>query len=148
MRGWKRALVALVVAAAVLPHAVDAVNAALHPARDHAEGCRILSVIDGDTVILSCMGRGAERARLTGFDTPELFSPRCTSELIAAQRAKWGLRKMIFDAGDIGITTDGRDRYHRLLATVTLDGVALARLMRESGLARAYEGGRRAGWCD
>lgn len=131
----------------VLPLAADGVNAALRPLHGPEGSCRILSVIDGDTVLFWCPGQPAERLRLTGFDTPELFSPQCPSEYLAAEQAKWGLRAMLFAAQDTAFAPAGRDRYGRLLAAVTLDGVPLARRMIEAGLARAYDGGKRSGWC-
>lgn len=145
---WIYALVAIAMAA---PFAVDAVNAFAQAARGLSatgDACRILTVIDGDTVTLWCEGRSTERARLTGFDAPELFSPGCSAELWAAQRAKWALRGMIFQAGEITIRRQGLDRYGRRLAEVSLDGAPLSRIMQERGLARAYDGGRRPPWCN
>ena len=47
------------------------------------------------------------------------------------------------------LTNIAREKYGRALADVTLeDGTSVAELMMEAGLARPYEGGRRAGWCD
>ncbi len=145
---WLKAAMALAaLLLVVLPFVADAVNAALRPVSGPRGDCRILSVIDGDTVLLWCAGDRPERARLTGFDTPELFSPGCPSEYVAAERAKWALRAMIFAADKIRVTPGGRDRYDRLLAAVTLDGVALADRMVAGGHARRYDGGRRRGWC-
>src|SRR5690606_6080818 len=41
------------------------------------EGCAVTLVVDGDTVRLLCPAEGFVTARLTGFDTPEVFSPGC-----------------------------------------------------------------------
>ena len=43
---------------------------------------------------------------------------------------------------------EGRDRYDRRLAALSLDGEPASRAMVRAGLARAYDGGRRDGWCD
>ncbi len=135
------------VALVVLPLGADVVNATMKPVRDGEGTCRILSVIDGDTLSVWCTGRGMERARLMGFDAPELFSPGCASELLAAQAATWALRGLIFDARQIDIGFDGRDRYDRALVTLRLDGASVARAMIAQGHGRAYGGGRRDGWC-
>lgn len=146
-RWWRRAALFALAFAFLVPAAVDVVIAITHRARAPDGSCRILSVIDGDTVTLICK-TGTERARLTGFDAPELFSPQCPAEYLAAQKAKWGLRQMILTADDIAIRPQGRDRYDRALVDVRLDGTPLARRMHDAGLARLYDGGRRAGWCD
>lgn len=131
----------------ILPLGADAINAALKPARNGETACRILSVIDGDTLSIWCAGRGIERARLTGFDAPELFSPGCASEVVAAQRATWALRGMIFAADRIEIGLEGIDRYDRALVSLRLDGASAARRMIDQGHARPYDGGKRQGWC-
>ncbi len=139
---------------AVLPSVGDAVNAAMRPGLagmfggDAAESCRVVSVVDGDTVTLWCPGQVPARARLVGFDTPELFSPRCAWEAQQALRAKWRLRLLIWTAADVQVMPRGYDRYDRVLVTMMLDGRPVARTMVEEGLARRYDGGRRAGWCD
>ena len=51
-------------------------------------------------------------------------------------------------SGNIGATNVLRTgRKDVALATVLLDGRPLSAIMVGSGLARAYDGGRRQGWC-
>lgn len=141
---------AVVVAAAALlglQLVADGVNAALRPASGPEGTCRVLAVIDGDTVTLWCPGGPPERARLMGYDSPELFSPGCAAELIAAERAKWALRLMILGAAKVGLQPEGRDRYGRALVRLTVDGHPVAARMIEAGHGRPYDGGRRRGWC-
>ncbi|MCB2137593.1 MAG: thermonuclease family protein [Rhodobacteraceae bacterium] len=131
----------------LLPVLSDTVIAASRPVTASGGACRIYQVIDGDTVRMFCPGRGNVKARLTGFDTPELFSPTCMSELLAATKAKWALRGMLWGADKVTMVRSGTDRYGRALVTVFLDGTPLARRMIDGGHARAYGGGERAGWC-
>ena len=131
-----------------LPLVADAVNLTLKSVSAGSEACRIVTVIDGDTVSLWCADRGIVRARLVGIDTPELFSPACLSELAAAQAAAWALRRLIWQSERIEARFDGTDRYARALVDLTLDGVPVARAMIAAGHGRAYDGGRRRGWCD
>lgn len=131
----------------VLPYGADALNAALKPVASADGDCRVLLVIDGDTVKLVCPGRGVETARLMGFDAPEKFSPRCVGEVVAAEQATWGLRRMIFEANTLALERDGTDRYGRVLARLSLDGQDVARLMIKAGYGRTYAGGLRGGWC-
>lgn len=109
--------------------------------------CRVTSVVDGDTIRVYCPGQGIERARLMGFDTPEVFSPRCASELWAGTQATWALQRRLWSADKVAIAFRGRDRYGRRLAILWVDGVNIARPMIEQGYARPYHGGHRRGWC-
>ncbi len=131
----------------VLPYGTDVVNAALKPVSSGGVMCRVLVVLDGDTVKLVCPGSGVETARLMGFDAPEKYSPRCASELVAAEQATWALRGLIFKAEALSAVREGTDRYGRALVRLRLDGVDVARLMVRAGHGRAYAGGLRGGWC-
>jgi micrococcal nuclease len=124
------------------PRLGDVVNAGI----TRTDGCRILSLVDGDTVWMHCPGSGVQRTRLTGFDTPEMRA-ECGREFMMAYLAKQTLRWELWRAGRIAVFERGQDLYGRRLARVTVDGTPLSRRMMETGLARAYTGGRRGGWC-
>jgi hypothetical protein len=66
----------------------------MKPVQAATGDCRIIRVVDGDTVTLMCAEDGMQSARLLGFDTPEKFSPQCTAEFLAAERAGWALRTL------------------------------------------------------
>jgi micrococcal nuclease len=131
----------------ILPYGADAVNAVLKPVEGEAGTCRVLVVVDGDTVKLICPDSGAETARLIGFDAPEKFSPRCMGELVAAEKATWALRGMIFEADRLAVRREGQDRYGRALIRLSLDDKDVAGRMIKAGHGRAYSGGLRGGWC-
>jgi micrococcal nuclease len=131
----------------LLPMLADLVNAALKPVAGESGACRILNVIDGDTVTLMCPEEGIERARILGFDTPEKYSPKCVAEFIAAERATWALRTLIQKADRLKLTHDGRDQYRRALIRLELDGQDVAGRMIRAGHARTYGGGPRGSWC-
>ncbi len=131
----------------VVPMLADGALAVARPIAADDGDCRILRVVDGDTVTIWCPASGVERARLAGFDAPELFSPGCTAELISAQKAKWALRGMLLSGGDLRLERGDLDRYDRRLVTVWLGQVPLARRMIQGGHARQYGGGARGGWC-
>ncbi len=144
-------LSAVIVVASVglvaLPALADFYLAAARPTAEPGESCRIYQVVDGDTVRMWCPRRGSIKARFTGFDTPELFSPACPSELAAAMRASWALRLTLLRAGEVRLVHEGTDRYGRALVTAFIDGAPLAGRMIAAGRARAYSGGQRQGWC-
>lgn len=110
--------------------------------------CRVVSVTDGDTVVLWCGGVRFTPTRLTGFDTPEIYSPQCLSERMTGLRATMALRGLMWSAGRIEFELGGLDRYGRRLARMTVDGASVGGKLIARGLARHYTGGRRQGWCD
>ncbi len=145
LRPWRTVGVLLLIAAAIIG---GRDNLGYLGAKVSGGGsCRVTSVVDGDTIRIYCPGRGFESARLTGFDTPEVFSPRCPGELWAGTRATWALQRRVWSADEVKIVLHGTDRYDRRLAKLFLDGADVARLMIEAGHARPYCGGRREGWC-
>jgi micrococcal nuclease len=109
--------------------------------------CRLLRVIDGDTVDLDCPGEGFVRTRLLGFDTPEISSPGCASELSLGTAATRALQSRIAASTEMRVDFRGADHYGRRLARLSLDGSDVARPMIADGLARPYHGGKRRSWC-
>lgn len=113
----------------------------------NSEGCRVWAVVDGDTVQAWCGINGPRSVRLLGFDTPELRG-RCMSETTRALVATYRLRWELWTARDVALVMNGRkDRYGRALARLTVDGRDVGRMLMSAGLARAYTGGKRFGWC-
>jgi endonuclease YncB( thermonuclease family) len=110
-------------------------------------GCRVLRVIDGDTVDMTCPQTGAFRARLTGYDTPESFEPRCAAEAQAARAATARLRALVRQADRQDARLGGWDRYGRRLVRLSLDGREVGATLTAEGLALPYRGGRRIDWC-
>lgn len=147
-RFYLRLVLGVAVAGLVaVPLVADLLNAAMRPI-DSAQGpCRVIRVIDGDTVSLICPEDGMQSARLMGFDTPEKYAPKCLAEFLAAERASWHLRALIQRAEQMKLTHAGKDQYGRLLVRLTIDGVDVARLMIRDGYGRVYGGGLRGTWC-
>lgn len=111
----------------------------------------VLRVIDGDTFVARVhVWPGMDittRIRLRGIDAPELHA-RCEEERVKALAARDGLARILGE-GAVGIARVGQDKYGgRVDADVSAAGtpdVSAALLAR--GLARRYDGGRRASWC-
>lgn len=110
-------------------------------------GCYVPRVIDGDTVDLSCPDRGTVRARLMGFDTPEISDPGCAAERRLGLQAKARLRALLAAASWVEAGFHGTDRYGRALVVLRLDGRDVATTLISEGLAVPYAGGRRISWC-
>jgi micrococcal nuclease len=147
-RFYLKAVLGLAVAGLILvPTIADLVNAGMKTVASAEGDCRILRVVDGDTVSLICPEDGMVSARLLGFDTPEKYAPKCLDEFVAAERASWALRTMIQQADRLELRRDGTDQYGRLLVRLTLDGVDVARRMIQAGHGRQYGGGLRGTWC-
>ena len=73
--------------------------------------CAVARVVDGDTVILDCLGMGQFRARLMGFDTPETHRPRCNREALLGQAATRRLRALLDTPAGFAVQLGGWDRY-------------------------------------
>ena len=131
----------------IVPTIADLVNAGMKTVASDQGTCRILRVIDGDTVSLICPEDGMVSARIVGFDTPEKYAPQSLDEFVAAEKASWALRTLIQKAERMSLTQDGTDQYGRMLVRLELDGVDVARLMIRAGHARQYGGGLRGTWC-
>ena len=147
-RFYLKAVIGVGVGGLVLvPTIADLVNAAMKTVASDQGPCRVIGVIDGDTVSLICSEDGMVSARLLGFDTPEKYAPKCLGEFLAAEKASWHLRALIQRAERMVLTHRGTDRYGRVLVELEIDGVDVARLMIRDGHARAYGGGVRGTWC-
>ena len=141
---WGLAFVVLAGGYAVLAPIVDDWRSSL---REMTAGCRVVRVIDGDTVDLGCVDRGVVRARIVGYDSPELFSPGCDAERVAAEQARRVLDTWARHATSTEVAFLGRDRYDRQLVDMRLSGQRVAASMVETGNGRRYFGNLRGGWC-
>ena len=111
------------------------------------QGCKVWSVVDGDTVRMICPDEGNVTGRVVGYDTAE-FKARCPRELGMAIAATYYLHWKLWTAKEVVAWPRNRDHYDRVLVVITLDGEGLGRTMTDAGLARWYAGGTRRGWCD
>ncbi len=113
-----------------------------------AEGdCRVVRVIDGDTLVMACAEAPQTRLRLAGIDTPELRGD-CWQERLLAVRASLFLRWQLYRAGRIGLALSGEtDRYERALGRVLVEGAPVSDHLLDAGLARPYLTGD-ISWCD
>ncbi|ODP37298.1 nuclease [Sphingomonas turrisvirgatae] len=101
-------------------------------------------VVDGDTFWM-----GGEKIRIADIDTPETHPARCHREAELGTAATRRLQALL-SGGAVTLEAADRDtdRYGRKLRIVQVDGVGVGDTLVAEGLARPYEGGRRAGWCD
>lgn len=105
-----------------------------------APGPRDNCVVDGDTFWLA-----GEKVRIADIDTPETDQAKCPAERARGLQAKQRLLELM--AGrDFAIQRQGRDRYGRTLAVVTVGGRSVGQQLVAEGLARRWSG-RREPWC-
>lgn len=136
-------IVLAVLALLLSPAAADAVNGWLKA----DESCRVVRVIDGDTLSIRCWGDPVDRLRLTDVDTPEIRG-KCLSERWLAIRAMFFTRWQLLKAGEVTIERSGNTgRYGRALGDVALDGDPLGAGLLAAGLARPYVSGGHD-WCE
>lgn len=107
----------------------------------------LTSVTDGDTVTIDNV-----RIRIANIDAPEIGHPKCDAELRLGHIAKRRMQELLSSGRivvKVGDPIDGRkkDRYGRTLATITVDGQDVGKILIAEDLARPWEGKRRS-WCD
>lgn len=117
----------------------------------------VMEVVDGDTLRVRAriwLDQDVTTAvRLAGIDAPEMHGA-CQQERDLARRAQAFVATQLAPAGSEGASVRLRDlRYgkyaRRVVARVeTAAGLDLAGALLAAGLARPYDGGPRAGWCD
>ena len=103
---------------------------------------RVTCVVDGDTFWY----RGA-KIRIADINTPETSRPACPREAELGHVATARLAALL-NAGPFTLEAAARDRdrYGRLLRTVTRGGESLGAALVREGLAEEWKG-RRGSWC-
>ena len=101
-------------------------------------GPRDNCVHDGDTLWWA-----GEKIRIANIDTPELRG-QCQAETNLAYAARDRLAVLLGDG--FTIHREGRDRYGRTLARLTVNGRDVGSMLVAEGYARRWDGARR-GWC-
>lgn len=116
------------------------------PVRAH-----LVRVVDGDTIeVLARIWPDhyvETLVRLAGIDAPELRG-RCASEIERAERAKARLSALLAGARlQLADIHYGKYAGRVVARVMTEDGGEVAAILLAENLVRAYDGGRRAGWC-
>ena len=127
---------------------------AIAAAADHERYMwRVVGIKDGDTLAVNLPGLpqplNPVAVRLRSVDAPESGGrAKCASERKLAERATRFTRDAIATADRIEFEGPTWDKYGgRIDADVWVDGERLADQLIAAGLARRYDGGKRAGWC-
>lgn len=116
---------------------------------------QVMRVIDGDTVKFKVdfLPRDLKpelNVRVKGIDTPEK-APRakCYEESQLAEKASKFTKDSLMRAKTVIVSLYGWDKYGgRVLGEIYLDNKPLSKMLIENGLAREYDGGTKASWCD
>lgn len=146
-KAWFGQAIPALLAACSLAGCVAPTDPLAQAALSGETGCRVTYVVDGDTVHMTCPGTGDVKARLLGFDTPEVYSPACRQELAAGQEATALLRQVLRSGPITAARFQGHDRYGRELVDLEVGGRDVARTMISTGYAVPYSGGRSPDWC-
>ena len=111
----------------------------------------VTKVIDGDTVAVEAYIWPdqwiAVHVRIRGIDAPEIHG-KCDFERQKAEAAK-NLVSGYLSEGKATLTDINIDKYGgRVVANmITPEGVNLGQILLDKGLAHAYSGGHKSGWC-
>ncbi|MCU8071008.1 thermonuclease family protein [Shewanella sp. SM32] len=112
----------------------------------------LISIYDGDSFTVNVdewppiLGQKIT-IRIKGVDTPELRG-KCKKEVEMARLAKQFTVSKLRESKTIRLTGIERDKYFRILADVSLDGIDLGRLLLEAKLAVPYTGAKKLEWCN
>ena len=134
------------IAALVLAGCSDAPKPTKGTKSAQTAACRVTYVVDGDTLHLDC-GVGERKVRLLGYDTPEIYHPKCAAEAEAGRRATDLLAGLVASGPVTALSVQGKDRYGRDLATIFIAGTDVTGYMLASGLAQPYTGHQHPNWC-
>lgn len=108
------------------------------------QAARVSCVVDGDTFWY----RG-DKIRIADINTPETTRAGCPREAELGRAATLRLQQLLAQGPfTLAPAPDGRDkdRYGRLLRTVTRSGRSLGDQLVQAGLAETWQG-RRGDWC-
>lgn len=111
----------------------------------------VIRVIDGDTFEANVHvwpGLNVDtKVRLRDIDAPELHA-RCADEHVKAEAARGALTRILTEGGVV-ISRVGIDKYGGRVdaAVATRSTTDVSAALLDGGFARAYDGGRRGGWC-
>jgi micrococcal nuclease len=101
--------------------------------------------VDGDSVHLA----SGTLARIRGIDTPAAdWRAKCPAERELGERAKARMAELAARPGVRAVPTVKREKFGRpLVRLIGPDGREIGETSIAEGLARAYQGGKREGWC-
>jgi micrococcal nuclease len=105
-----------------------------NPSQGVLRSGRVVSVLDGDTVVVSGLGT----VRYLGIDTPELHHPRKPVERFAARAAALNRRLVAGRVVRLETDVEERDAYGRLLAYVYVGDVMVNARLVALGAAEQY----------
>ncbi|MBT4865204.1 MAG: thermonuclease family protein [Planctomycetaceae bacterium] len=100
---------------------------------DAGKSYRVQRVVDGDTLLLA----DGTRVRLLGVDTPETKHPDIPPEPLGFEASEFTRRHVEGRTVTLQFDRERRDRYHRVLAYVSLDDWMLNEELIRAGFSRA-----------
>lgn len=124
-------------------------------AKTYAFEATIIKVIDGDTVqvVLSKVHPAFEtqNIRLQKIDTGETGKrAKCALEAEYGDKAKKYLKNILPVGSKVVVTLNmsKKDKYNgRMLSDIYYNRLSIVKAMKDSGLAKEYDGGKKSDWC-
>ena len=115
-----------------------------HPETFVLQPSDVVSVYDGDTFKIDLQGvhpifGDDVSVRVNGIDTPEITGESDEVEALA-RKARDFVQAKLEAATQIELRNPQRGKYFRILADVYVDGASLAQILKDEGLAKAYDG--------
>lgn len=110
----------------------------------------VTSIYDGNTFRCNIAGYPAivgERigVRINGIDTPEMKDSRPRVKALAREAKQYAVQRLR-EGQKIVLRNMRRGKYFRIVADVYVDGSSLGQELIAVGLAKPYDGGKKARW--
>jgi len=112
---------------------------------------KLVKVVDGDTFTAFVDGHHPIDnkpigIRIRGIDTPEMKSTDEHTKRLAIEAKEVAMGVLTKSRKIVLYNVSLNDKYGRMLATVFCDGIDLAKLLLNRGLAKPYFGGTKEDW--
>jgi micrococcal nuclease len=111
----------------------------------------VVKIYDGDTLTVDARpwpGNTIRTSvRVRGIDTPEIRG-KCEGEKALARTARDRARELVGEEVLLIAPTRGKYAGRVVADVVTAGGIDLGQALVAEGLAREYDGGKRAAWCE
>jgi micrococcal nuclease len=96
----------------------------------------VIAPIDGDTIDVELSRGRVERVRILNADTPETKDRRTTVQCFGPEASAYTARRLTGRRVVLELDVEHRDKYGRLLAYVSVDGVRYGDELLRNGYAR------------
>ena len=115
---------------------VAATAGACEPSAATHFDAKVSRVVDGDTIVVQFDDGTTDKVRLLGIDTPETHKPGTAVQCYGPEAEQFTRAQLSGRSVRLELDAEERDKYHRLLAYVYVDGRRFEDELLRRGLAK------------